>query len=64
MNEALLNILACPSCHAKLYFDRKAMTLACLHEQLQFDIHDDIPNLTLADARRVPPEGNDNDKVG
>ncbi len=59
LDPRLLEILACPNCHAPLRADDAAQELVCTSAQcgLAFPVRDDIPVLLLDEARRPePPE--------
>lgn len=49
----LLEILACPSCHASLRADDAANLLECSHCGLRYPVRDDIPVLLIDEA--LPP---------
>ncbi len=52
LDEALLEILACPDTHhAPLAYDATAQTLTCTECHRIFDIVDGIPVLLLDEAR-------------
>jgi len=50
----LLDILACPECHAPLRADAEASQLVCTSETcgLAYPVRDDIPVLLVEEARR------------
>jgi uncharacterized protein len=50
----LLEILACPQCHAPLRADDEASELVCTNpdDGLAFPVRDDIPVLLIDEARR------------
>ena len=50
----LLEILACPQCHAPLRADYEASELVCTNpdDGLAFPVRDDIPVLLIDEARR------------
>ena len=52
MDKKLLNILACPSCKAKLILDETTQELICRFEQLAYPIKNDVPILIKAKARK------------
>ncbi len=54
----LLDILACPACHARLRADERASELVCTGAGcgLAYPVRDDIPVLLVDEARR-PAEG-------
>jgi len=51
----LLEILACPACHASLRVDEAAQELVCTGCGLAYPVRDDIPVLLVDEARR--PDG-------
>ncbi len=51
----LLEILACPACHAPLRVDEAANELVCTGCGLAYPVRDDIPVLLVDEARR--PDG-------
>ncbi len=54
----LLEILACPQCHAPLRADEEASELVCTGSGcvLAFPVRDDIPVLLVDEARRPDAE--------
>ena len=54
IDEWLLEILACPQCHASLRADPEASELACTNAEcgLAYPVRDDIPVLLVDEARR------------
>lgn len=54
LDPALLEILACPACHAPLRVDDDAEELVCTAEScgLAYPVRDDIPVLLVDEARR------------
>ncbi|MGI8681780.1 MAG: Trm112 family protein [Mycobacteriales bacterium] len=48
----LLEILACPACHAPLRVDEAADELVCTGCGLAYPVRDDIPVLLIDEARR------------
>ncbi len=48
----LLEILACPACHAPLRVDEAADELVCTGCGLAYPVRDDIPVLLVDEARR------------
>ncbi len=60
INEALLAILACPSCHASLVVDVEASELVCADPGtcgLAYPVRDGIPVLLVDEARRPGTAG-------
>jgi uncharacterized protein YbaR (Trm112 family) len=55
LDAGLLDILACPACHAPLRVDEQAEELVCTSAAcaLAYPVRDDIPVL-LVDEARVP----------
>lgn len=54
VEASLLEILACPACHAPLREDAEAIELACTSADcgLAYPVRDDIPVLLVDEARR------------
>jgi uncharacterized protein len=52
LDPALLEILACPDCHAPLRQDDAAEELVCTGCGLAYPVRDDIPVLLVDEARR------------
>jgi uncharacterized protein YbaR (Trm112 family) len=54
IEEWLLDILACPECHAPLRADEAASELVCTSETcgLRYPVRDDIPVLLVEEAKR------------
>lgn len=68
LNDALLGILACPSCRASLVVDYEASELLCANPEcgLAYPVRDTIPILLVDEARapghqrvEMPPETDD-----
>ena len=59
IDDWLLDILACPQCHAPLRADDEASELVCTNPDcgLAFPVRDDIPVLLLDEARRPGEKG-------
>jgi uncharacterized protein YbaR (Trm112 family) len=57
LDPTLLEILACPNCHAPLRVDDAAEELACTSDTcgLIYPVRDDIPVLLIDEARK--PDG-------
>jgi uncharacterized protein YbaR (Trm112 family) len=55
LDPGLLELLACPSCHAALRVDDAAAELVCTGCGLAYPVRDDIPVLLIDEARR--PDG-------
>ena len=58
IDEWLLDILACPQCHAPLHADDEASELVCTNTEcrLAYPVRDDIPVLLIDEARRPGEE--------
>jgi uncharacterized protein YbaR (Trm112 family) len=54
IEPSLLEILACPNCHASLRVDDAASELVCTNSAcgLAYPVRDDIPVLLIDEARR------------
>lgn len=54
VEPSLLEILACPACHAPLREDDEAVELVCTSDTcgLAYPVRDDIPVLLVDEARR------------
>ena len=61
----LLDILACPECHAPLRADEEAGELVCTSQTcgLAYPVRDDIPVLLVDEARR-PGDGTGGPELG
>ena len=59
IDEWLLDLLACPACHAPLRADDVASELVCTNETcaLAYPVRDDIPVLLVDEARRPEEAG-------
>lgn len=53
MDKRLLDILVCPICKGKLYYDKPAAELICRVDRLAFPIRDDIPVMLEEEARTL-----------
>ena len=55
LDPGLLEILACPQCHAPLRADEQASELVCTSADcgLAYPVRDDIPVLLIDEARRA-----------
>ena len=56
MDKKLLDILVCPICKGRLFYDKKAAELICRADRLAFPIRDDIPVMLKDEARELAPE--------
>jgi hypothetical protein len=59
IDQWLLDLLACPACHAPLRTDDAASELVCTSETcgLAYPVRDDIPVLLVDEARRPGEAG-------
>jgi len=53
MNEAMLNILACPKSGDKLEHDKTKNELICKESGLAYPIRDGIPIMLIESARKI-----------
>jgi uncharacterized protein YbaR (Trm112 family) len=53
MDSKLLDILVCPLCKGKLYYDKTAAELICRVDRLAYPIRDDIPVMLEEEARKL-----------
>jgi len=53
MNKKLLQILVCPLCKGKLYYNRKTAELECSHDNLAFPVRNGVPILLEMEARQL-----------
>ncbi len=52
LDPSLLEILACPACHAPLEADHAASRLVCTGCGLRYPVRDDIPVLLVDEAEQ------------
>jgi uncharacterized protein YbaR (Trm112 family) len=52
LDPALLDILACPSCHGKLTADDAAERLICDDCGYRYPVRDDIPVMLIEEAEK------------
>jgi uncharacterized protein YbaR (Trm112 family) len=64
LDPALLEILACPSCHATLRVDDAASELVCTGCGLAYPVRDDIPVLLIDEARQSGGSTTDGNSAG
>jgi uncharacterized protein YbaR (Trm112 family) len=57
LDPALLEILACPKCHAELSVDQSAELLVCTGCGLRYPVRDDIPVMLIDEAEQGPVPG-------
>ena len=53
MDKKLLDILVCPVCKGKLFYDKKAQELICRLDRLAYPIRDGIPVMLEEEAREL-----------
>jgi len=51
MDKKLLEILVCPLCKGKLYYDKSAQELLCRVDRLAFPVREGIPVMLEQEAR-------------
>jgi uncharacterized protein YbaR (Trm112 family) len=56
MDSKLLDILVCPVCKGKLYFDKEAAELICRIDRMAYPIRDGIPVMLEEEARKLPAD--------
>ncbi|EKY3117670.1 protein YcaR [Cronobacter turicensis] len=56
MDHRLLEIIACPVCNGKLYFNQEKQELICKADRLAFPLRDGIPVLLETEARSLAAE--------
>ncbi|ELY6341713.1 protein YcaR [Cronobacter sakazakii] len=56
MDHRLLEIIACPVCNGKLYFNQEKQELICKADRLAFLLRDGIPVLLENEARALTAE--------
>lgn len=53
MDHRLLEIVACPVCNGKLYFNKETQELVCKADGLAYAVRDGIPVLLEVEARSL-----------
>lgn len=53
MDHRLLEIVACPVCNGKLYFDKENQQLICNSDALAFPVRNGIPILLESEAHAI-----------
>ena len=53
MDHRLLEIVACPVCNGKLYFNKEQQELICKPDGLAYPARDGIPVLLAVEARTL-----------
>ncbi|AIN47170.1 Trm112 family protein [Candidatus Palibaumannia cicadellinicola] len=53
MDHYLLEIIACPVCNGKLYFNKEQQELICQLDALAYPVRANIPVLLKSEARTI-----------
>jgi hypothetical protein len=53
MDNALLEILACPACKGSLVYQKNSQELVCRACRLAYPVRDDIPVMLAEEAREL-----------
>ncbi len=53
MDHRLLEIVACPVCNGRLYFNKEKLELICKVDGLAYPVRDGIPVLLENEARKL-----------
>lgn len=53
MDYRLLEVIACPNCKGKLYYDKKKQELVCKYGHIAYPIENGIPILLPERARKI-----------
>jgi uncharacterized protein YbaR (Trm112 family) len=53
LNKQLLEILVCPQCRGKVYFDEKLNGIICDQCKLLYGVKNDIPIMLVEEARNL-----------
>lgn len=53
MDNALLEILACPACKSSLHYNKARKELVCRGCRLAYPVRDDIPVMLTEEAREL-----------
>lgn len=53
MESRLLEIIACPVCNGKLYYNQEKQELICKPDRLAYPLRDGIPVLLESEARTL-----------
>lgn len=56
MDRRLLEILVCPLCKGKLFYDKTEQRLICKADRLAYSIEDDIPVMLVDEAKKLSLE--------
>jgi uncharacterized protein YbaR (Trm112 family) len=55
LNSKLLEILVCPICKGKLFYNKTNNELICQPDRLAYPIKEDIPIMLESEARIIEP---------
>ncbi|KYP97395.1 hypothetical protein BG74_03245 [Sodalis-like endosymbiont of Proechinophthirus fluctus] len=53
MDHRLLEVVACPVCNGKLYYNKERKELICKSDALAYPLRDGIPVLLESEARAI-----------
>ncbi|GAB4224485.1 MAG: Trm112 family protein [Francisella sp.] len=56
MDRSILNVLVCPVCKSKLYYDKENKYLICKADKLAYPIRDNIPVMLVEEAKKLTLE--------
>lgn len=56
MDHRLLEIIACPVCNGKLFYNQEKQELVCKADNLVFPVRDGIPVLLESEAHTIVEE--------
>ncbi|MBG6247808.1 MULTISPECIES: Trm112 family protein [Symbiopectobacterium] len=56
MDHRLLEIVACPVCNGRLYYNKEKLELICKADALAYPVRDGIPVLLEKEARKIPAD--------
>lgn len=52
-DKKMLNVLACPLCKGKLYYEHKTQELICRFDKLAYPIQEGVPIMLESKARQL-----------
>ncbi len=52
-NSKILDVIACPICKGKLYYDKSAQELICNLDKLAYPIKDGVPIMIVDQTRKM-----------
>lgn len=56
MDHRLLEIVACPVCNGRLYYNKVKLELICKADALAYPVRNGIPVLLENEARKIPAD--------